>query len=277
MPTNEHAPLPTRPRVDASVLAHVALDRSSPVPLYHQLESAIRTYLDEERPTPGTTLPTEEDLVRHLGVSRSTVRQALGRLQRDGLVERRQAHGTTVAATPYAETLRWLDSFLLALIDEGRDVTSVFDPMERSVTPPPTVARAMDLGDDDRCHAVHRVIYVDGEPHNVASAFVAAHLAPDLCDDDLDQQGPRQSLYYVLRTTYGIDLESADVFVEPHALAPADARRLRRDVGIPALRRTRIVRARGGLPLLAERAVFVHGIHLTMPVPSPRPPTGGPS
>lgn len=264
-----------RPSTDPSVLQRITLDRSSPVPLYHQLESAIRHFLAVERPGPGTPLPTEEEMVRHLGISRSTVRQALGNLQRDGLVDRRQAHGTSVAAPPYAETLRWLDSFLLALIDEGRDVSSSFERIQRNVRPPESLATSMALTPDQDCHAVHRVIFVDGAPHNVASAFVAAHLVPDLSDDDLERRGPRQSLYYVLRTTYGIELESADVFVEPHALEPADATRLGRDVGIPALRRTRTVRARGGVPLLAERAVFVHGIHLAMPGPPPRSQSGG--
>ncbi len=261
------------------MLDRIALDRSSPVPLYHQLERAIRAYLAETRPDPGTPLPTEEELVRRLGVSRSTVRQALGRLQNDGLVDRRPARGTRVAEAPYAETFRWLDSFVLALLEEGRDVRTAFEPMRRHVQLPAFVADGLRLDADELCHEVRRVTFVDGAPQNHASTFVRARVVPDLTDDDLEASGPNQSLYYVLRARYGVELESVDVFVEPHALNDDEATRLDREPDTPALRRTRIVHARGRVPLLADRAVFVHGFHITMPATaaSPHPLQGGPA
>lgn len=264
------------------MLDRIALDRSSPVPLYHQLERAIRAYLADVRPEPGTPLPTEEELGRRLGVSRSTVRQALGRLQHDGLVDRRPALGTVVAVAPYAETFRWLDSFVLALLEEGRDVRTGFEPVRRDVPPPAFVVHGLGLADDERCHEVRRVTYVDGVPQNHARTFVRARVVPDLADADLAERGPFQSLYYVLRARYGVELEAVDVFVEPHALGADEAERLARDPSTPALRRTRMVRARGGVPLLADRAVFVHGFRLTMPttaapVAPPPTPHGGPA
>lgn len=261
------------------MLDRISLDRSSPVPLYHQLDRAIRAYLAEERPGPGTPLPTEEELVRRLGVSRSTVRQALGRLQQDGLVDRRPARGTCVAQAPYAETFRWLDSFVLALLEEGRDVRTAFEPVRHAVRPPAFVAVGLGLDADEPCHEVRRVTFVDGVPQNHASTFVRAHIVPDLSDDDLDERGPSQSLYYALRARYGVELESVDVFVEPHALAGDEAARLDRAPATPALRRTRIVHARGRVPLLADRAVFVHGFRLSMPAskPSPIQLQGGPA
>ena len=261
------------------MLDRIFLDRSSPVPLYHQLERAIRGYLAEEMPAPGTPLPTEEELVRRLGVGRGTVREALGRLQRDGLVERRPARGTRVAAAPYAETFRWLDSFVLALLEEGRDVRTAFEPLRHGVRPPPFVVQGLALEDDERCHEVRRVTFVDGTPQNRAQTFVRARVVPDLTDDDLAERGPGQSLYYTLRNLYGVELESVDVFVEPHALDADEAARLDREPDTPALRRTRIVRARGRVPLLADRAVFVHGFRLTMPAPpsNSHPPPGGPA
>lgn len=46
----------------------------------------------------GTKLPREEELARILGVSRTTVRQALNDLAADGIVLRRQGRGTFVNA-----------------------------------------------------------------------------------------------------------------------------------------------------------------------------------
>jgi GntR family transcriptional repressor for pyruvate dehydrogenase complex len=49
---------------------------------------------------PGQRLPAERDLARDLDVSRTTLREALQKLDETGLVERRQGRGTTVVERP---------------------------------------------------------------------------------------------------------------------------------------------------------------------------------
>lgn len=51
----------------------------------------------EGRLAPGDRLPSEQELVRQLGVSRATVRDALARLAADGAIEKRWGIGTFVA------------------------------------------------------------------------------------------------------------------------------------------------------------------------------------
>ena len=54
------------------------LDKQSPIPLYHQLLNWIREMILSGQWKSGTRLPTENELVADLGISRVTVRQALG-------------------------------------------------------------------------------------------------------------------------------------------------------------------------------------------------------
>ncbi len=49
---------------------------------------------------PGARLPSEQQLVRQMGVSRATVRDALARLAADGTIEKRWGIGTFVAHKP---------------------------------------------------------------------------------------------------------------------------------------------------------------------------------
>jgi GntR family transcriptional regulator, transcriptional repressor for pyruvate dehydrogenase complex len=49
---------------------------------------------------PGTQLPTESEIVREMGVSRTVVREALSRLQAGGLVETRRGIGTFALKPP---------------------------------------------------------------------------------------------------------------------------------------------------------------------------------
>jgi multiple sugar transport system substrate-binding protein len=72
------------------------IDRSSPIPLYHQLKTLIRERIESGAWCPGERIPTEQELCRLYGISRSPVRQALSDLAHDGLLVRRPGQGTFV-------------------------------------------------------------------------------------------------------------------------------------------------------------------------------------
>ena len=80
----------------SNVLDSLAVARQSPVPLYLQLEDALSREIVAGRLVPGDQLPAEPDIAQHFGVSRSVVRQALARLEQEGLVRRAHGAGTFV-------------------------------------------------------------------------------------------------------------------------------------------------------------------------------------
>ncbi len=63
-------------------------------PLYEQAADKLRTLIDAKHLAPGDRLPAERDLAARLGVSRSSIRQALTMLRVMGLLEIR--HGTGI-------------------------------------------------------------------------------------------------------------------------------------------------------------------------------------
>jgi DNA-binding transcriptional regulator YhcF (GntR family) len=66
-------------------------------PLYASIADRIEARIRAGEWPVGTRIPAERDLGRALGVSRHTIRQALDRLARRGLVSRHQGRGTIVA------------------------------------------------------------------------------------------------------------------------------------------------------------------------------------
>jgi GntR family transcriptional regulator len=70
------------------------------MPLYAQAEKVLEDLLVRRRYRVGDRIPPEADLVRSLGVSRATVRMAVGRLAGRGLLVRRQGSGTFLARLP---------------------------------------------------------------------------------------------------------------------------------------------------------------------------------
>lgn len=72
------------------------LDKSSPVPLYHQLANWLERKIADRTFDVGSKLPSETRLAEDLKLNRNTVRQALSYLAQKGLIERQRGIGTFV-------------------------------------------------------------------------------------------------------------------------------------------------------------------------------------
>jgi GntR family transcriptional regulator, arabinose operon transcriptional repressor len=84
-------------------------------PKYEQLKQFVLAEVQAGRLKPGEPLPTEVELAHALGVARNTVRQALGELDRDGVIRRIRGKGTFVRLEPAERTVRCLNVFGLVL------------------------------------------------------------------------------------------------------------------------------------------------------------------
>jgi DNA-binding GntR family transcriptional regulator len=73
------------------------VDQMDPTPLYDQLAGILRKQIKTGELAPGALLPSESYLQEQYGVSRSTVRRALGILRNEKLVVTITARGTFVA------------------------------------------------------------------------------------------------------------------------------------------------------------------------------------
>lgn len=75
----------------------VEIDRTSPVPLYHQLAEQMTAAIEDGTLKPGDAFENELSLADRLSLSRPTVRRAIAELVERGLLVRRRGIGTTVA------------------------------------------------------------------------------------------------------------------------------------------------------------------------------------
>lgn len=78
-------------------LADDAVDPGRKVPLHAQLSAVLRSRITDGSLPAGSILPTEAELTKKFGISRSVVRQALLALTGDGLVRRGRGRGSVVA------------------------------------------------------------------------------------------------------------------------------------------------------------------------------------
>lgn len=76
------------------------VDRYSPMPVYQQIASDIIARISQEEWNIGDRLPSENELSEEYDASRVTVRQALAKLEADGLIEKQRGRGAFLKANP---------------------------------------------------------------------------------------------------------------------------------------------------------------------------------
>lgn len=132
------------------------IDPNSPVPLHAQVESVVLRLVQRREHQDGKPLPGEIDLAIRLGVSRATVRQAMTRLQNQGVLERRRNAGTRVVQRPVVTQLVDWDSFSAEMTRQGvKLVTSHLQVSKKPV--PGKIAYFFSVAPKRQCLEVIRV------------------------------------------------------------------------------------------------------------------------
>ncbi len=237
----ENRPDPGAVTGPASAYAH------SRLPLYDQVASDLRQRISAGEWAPGDRIPSLEDLAERFGVARVTVRQAIGLLEQEGLIWRRQGKGTFVTRRPSND--RWLPvgtewSSLLRMIDGTRMRLIETMEVER-----PEPLRPED-GTPAACYQrIHRIHTRDGRPYCEIDLFLASDiyaLAPERFRERL-----------VLETLNGMEQVAFGSAHQTLTVGRADmetARLLDMDVGGPVAEVRRVITDR------SDRVIYVAAI-----------------
>ncbi|MDQ0717742.1 GntR family transcriptional regulator [Streptomyces luteogriseus] len=195
-----------------------ALDRGSPVPLYHQLAQQLEAAIEHGVLAPGNLLGNEVDLSVRLGLSRPTVRQAIQSLVDKGLLVRRRGVGTQVVHSQVRRPLE-LSSLYDDLETAGQAPTT--EVVRNEVVPASCdVAAALGVPEGGEVTVLDRLRRTHGRP----VALLRNHLPVSLLDLDgarLESTG----LYRMMRSA-GITLHSARQTIGARAATAEEASRL---------------------------------------------------
>ncbi|MFT3776913.1 MAG: GntR family transcriptional regulator [Ottowia sp.] len=201
-------------------------------PLYRQVSAALLDRIQSGEWPVGTILPRELDLAKQLGVSRVTLRQALGILEKGGVVERVRKVGTKVIAeamgTTYVQQMDGLEQILRLA---GQTAMRV-DRMR-------TVKGEPDEGLAGVASATGYWLAIEGVRHlrgvstlsTCTTVFVDnkyAGIAPFL-DQEVD------SVYALVEQVYGLGVHSIRHRISACALSDPMARTLGLPAGSPGL------------------------------------------
>jgi GntR family transcriptional regulator len=154
------------------------LDEASSLPLYQQLQRALREAMERRLLGPDDALPAERDLATEFAVSRITVRKAIDGLVTEGLLVRRQGSGTFVVAR-VEKNFSKLTSFSEDMRARGRNPRSVWlQRSEGTVSPEESLALRSSPGTP--VYRFHRIRFANEAPMSLEYATVLASSLPSL-------------------------------------------------------------------------------------------------
>ena len=196
------------------------LDKDSPVPLHVQLRDLLREQILSGTLPPHTQLPSERELCLQYGVSRITVRQALGELSHEGLIYTTVGKGTYVAVPKVQEELQPLSSFTEDV--RRRGMTASSRVLQATIVPADDrLAELLRVPRGAEVVRLHRLRLANGLPLAVQLTWLPHHLCPELLAYDLASS----SLFDILRREYHLRLVRAETSIEA-ALATPEEREL---------------------------------------------------
>lgn len=167
------------------------IDKDSAIPLYFQLYSYIRKAIDDGKIGDGEHLPTEDELVTALRISRPTIRQAYKELADKGYIKRRRSKGTIVTKPKvFDKFLSELTSFRNELEARGITQTKVleFNIVEND----DAISNVLKC---DKYVHLRRVRYCDNIPIVYMDSYLPYEKYKEIYEYDMEEE----SMYSVMK------------------------------------------------------------------------------
>ena len=208
--------------------------KSTRTPRYLELAGELREGILAGEFTDGKQFPTETALCRRFDVSRFTVREALRRLEAEGLIQRKRGSGTTVQpAAARGGALHQPLSNVGELLQYARDSEVTYAPSECGALPKQVAEQIGDPTEGEwTCFRGVRRHADDALPIAVTDAYFHELLGDAIEQLDLDAG----TLFSQIETLAGVRIGKVTQDIQAIAADAPTAEALEIDDGSPVLR-----------------------------------------
>lgn len=215
------------------------------IPLYSKIYRTLKEEIESGVYKVGDFLPPEDELEKRFGASRTTIRNALGELERDGLILRRRGKGTIVQESKTAQNMNFISSFTETLQEKGIQVGTGIVTIEL-IPAPPKVLAALNLEKGEKVYLVQRTRLANGVPIAFTTNYLLARVVPGL--EEKKEALRKLGLYQLLEKEYGLVLKRAVETIEAYLSGPLEADILQIPEKVPLFHTVRITYLEDGTP-----------------------------
>jgi GntR family transcriptional regulator len=201
-------------------------------PRYYQLANILRERITSGELMPQRPIPSERQMEEIYSVSRTTIRQALDLLERQGYVYREHGRGTFVSPQKLQKPISELTSFSEDMkrrgIEPGQKILEI-----GLAIPPEKVCRHLELAyPHPPILRIHRLRLGDGTPMGLQTSYYVMPDGSSVSMEELENYG---SIYRLLQDKLHIIPTEADETLEVALATPAEAALLQIKPGSPLL------------------------------------------
>jgi GntR family transcriptional regulator len=152
-----------------------SIDPADPRAVYQRIADDLRTQILSGELRPGSSLPSEAELVRHYGSSRGPVRQAINLLRSEGLIDSHQGRGVFVRRRPARRRLS-IDGVPDAAREVQDSVAGIGGQLEvrrfAPIAAPAEVAERLEVPTATRVLARSFRFIVEGRPAQLSDSYL---------------------------------------------------------------------------------------------------------
>lgn len=184
------------------------IDKTSPIPIYYQLESFIKKQIEAGYILPGENIPSEREYAESYGISRMTVRQAINSLVNEGLLYRKKGSGTFVSEKKIEQPLQGLTSFTEDMKKRGLTPTSKlihFEVIPANIF----IANELKISEYAPVYEIKRIRLADGEPMALETNYLSVNLVKGLTEEEV-----KASIYSYVEERLGLRITHAEQLIE---------------------------------------------------------------
>jgi GntR family transcriptional regulator len=228
-----------------------SIDKSSPVPYYHQLKMILIKEIESGNWLPEQKLPSEAEFCGRFDISRTVVRQTIKELQNEGYIFTEKGKGTFISQPKITEGfVQSLSGFHEEMVRRGFRVTTRIIRQELT-SASRTVADALEIDPDTPVIELSRLRMLNNEP----SVFVTTYIAHDSCPPLLEADLENKSLYAFLDQC-GVRLHRGRRYISVSLANEYEASLLHMEIGAPLITLDSITYLYSGKPL-----EYFHALH----------------
>jgi GntR family transcriptional regulator len=208
----------------------VNTEKHSP-PKYFQISQEVVGRIQTGALSPGSPVPSENEIIEKYQVSNTTARKALLELEKEGWVTRVKGKGTYVKDQTVVRSINRIFGFTKNMIEAGRKPATKLTGFHLRNSDHKQTVNGREFTLKGPFCEIERIRYADGIPMMKEMRYISLGLCPDIHRKNLEH-----SLYDIFAKNYGIHLTEINQMVSAVVLDGGQLKYFNLDKPVPAFR-----------------------------------------
>ncbi|MFD2444355.1 GntR family transcriptional regulator [Bacillus sp. CGMCC 1.16607] len=180
------------------------IEKDNRLPLYYQLMDTILEKIENGELAENDQLPSEREFCEVYKVSRTTVRQTMQELEKEGYIYKIHGKGTFVSPKVYNQSLVNFYSFTEEMKKAGKNPSTKVLSFYK-IECDSRIAKAMNLTLEDEVYKITRLRLADQDPMLLETSYVPVKRFENLSAEKLELT----PMYEIFRSDYQVIITSA--------------------------------------------------------------------